>query len=302
MAKENVDLVSVIIPSRNRCERLAGAIESVMKQSWSNIEVIVVDDASTDDTPQYLAGLLNDGGILLKVVRNEIAQGGSGARNQGIALAQGQYVAFLDDDDVWLPEKLTRQIGMMKANPSASAASCSFWVQHSSGKRALKHVVMPRESQQILHTNHLGGASMCLTTRQMLIDIGGFDATLRSGQDWDLWIRLNDRGRVVVCADPLVSYIYHQGVSITGNLMSKYLGTRRLYFKYRIRMTDVTRKHHLNELIFYKKVLNPHQWMSLPHELLGLFSSTGLNVGIRYVYRYLKIRHNAYRTATNRIP
>ena len=288
MINEIADLVSVVIPSRNRRARLVRAIESVSQQTWPNIEIIVVDDASIDNTAQFLEKLVSTSSIPIKFVRNEVAQGGAGARNKGIDLAEGQYVAFLDDDDVWMPEKLNLQIGMMKESPYASAVSCSFLVQHSSGKQTVKYISPPKDVQQILNTNHLGGASMCLTTRQILLRIGGFDAGLRSGQDWDLWIKLYDCGQVLVCNEPLVQYIYHQGVTITGNLRSKYSGHRRLYLRYRHRMTAKTRRHHLSELIFCRKVLLEHNRMRQLTGLLNVVGVSELRESPRYFFRYLK--------------
>ena len=286
---ETSDLVSVIIPSRNRRVRLARAIESVQQQRWPNIEIIVIDDASTDDTTQFLKKLVDTSAVPIKFIRNEVPQGGAGARNSGIDLAEGQYIAFLDDDDIWMPEKLSLQIEMMKANPSASSVSCSFFVQHSSGRQTVKYISSPKDVQQILNTNHLGGASMCLTTRQMLCEIGGFDAGLRSAQDWDLWIKLNDRGKVLVCSEPLVKYVYHQGVTITSNPHSKYAGRRRLYIRYKERMTAATRKHHLCELIFCRKVLLQRFWMRKLSGLTKVFGFSGLVIWVSFFYRTLKL-------------
>ena len=289
MADAGAELVSVVIPSRNRRAGLERAIESVSQQTWPNIEIIVVDDASSDDTPQFLQKL-SDSGIAIKVVRNEAAQGGAGARNRGIELARGIYIAFLDDDDIWLPEKLHSQIALMKKQPCASSVSCSFFVQHSSGKRTIKHISSPISSQQILHTNHLGGASMCLTTRQMLLDIGACDASLRSGQDWDLWIKLNDRGPVLACRNPLVSYMPHEGVRITNNPYSTYAGRRRIFLRYKKRMTVETRKHHLCELLYCRKVLLCHHRIRQAIGLLKIVGLAGPVKGLRYFYRYLKLR------------
>lgn len=288
MVNKAVELVSVVIPSRNRRVRLSRAIESVMQQTWQNIEIIVVDDASTDDTPQFLKKLEGTSNIPIKVVTNKDAQGGAGARNNGIAVAEGQYVAFLDDDDIWMQGKLHSQIMLLKNNPGASSVSCSFSVQHLSGRLTIKHVYATRNNQQLLRINHLGGASMCLTTRQMLMDIGGFDAGLRSGQDWDLWIKLNDRGSVLVCPEPLVHYIYHQGVTITSNSYSKYAGQRRLYMRYRNRMTADTRKQHLSELLYCRKVLLERYRMRQFSGLLTVACLAGLHGSFRYFYRYLK--------------
>lgn len=288
MINQITDLVSVVIPSRNRCASLTRAIESVTQQTWPNIEIIVVDDASVDNTPQFLEKLVGTSSIPIKFVRNEVAQGGAGARNKGIDLAEGQYIAFLDDDDVWMPEKLNLQIGMMKENPSASSVSCSFLVQHSSSKQTVKYISPPKDVQHILNANHLGGASMCLTTRQMLLRIGGFDASLRSGQDWDLWIKLYDCGQILVCNEPLVQYFYHQGETITGNLDSKYSGHRRLYMRYRHRMTAKTRKHHLSELMFCRKVLLEHNRVRQLTGLLNIVGVSELRESPHYFFRYLK--------------
>ena len=288
MGKVVADLVSVVIPSQNRRARLARAIESVMQQTWPNIEIIIVDDASTDDTPHFLEKLKSTSRIPIKTFRNVVALGGAGARNKGIELAKGQYVAFLDDDDMWMQEKLSSQIGMMKKNQSASSVSCSFLVQYPSGKQMLKQVSPPKNTQQLLHTNHLGGASMCLTTRQMLLDIGGFDEGLRSGQDWDLWVKLNDLGKVLVCREPLVQYFFHQGVSITGNPYSRYLGRRRFYLRYKKRMSDEIKKHHLSELLFCRKVLLEHHRMQRFFGFLKVAHLVGLLRSFRYLYRYLK--------------
>lgn len=302
MVKDVANLVSVVIPSQNRRARLARAIDSVMQQTWPSIEIIIVDDASTDDTPQFLEKLGSNSRIPIKVVRNEVAQGGAGARNKGIELAEGQYVAFLDDDDTWMQEKLRLQIEMMRENKSSSSVSCSFLVQYQSGKQMLKQVFPSEDTQQLLHTNHLGGASMCLTTRQMLLDIGGFDANLRSGQDWDLWIKLNDRGNVLVCRQPLVNYIYHPGVSITGNPYSKYAGRRRLYLRYKARMTAETRRHHLSELLYCRKILLERYRIRRIFGLLKVARISGLSGSFRYFYRYLKYIFTDYQSIIRRVP
>ena len=287
MSEAGNELVSVVIPTRNRRARLACAIESVRQQTWPNIEIIVIDDASSDDTPLYLQGLQNTG-MAIRVVRNELPQGGAGARNQGIDMARGTYVAFLDDDDIWLPNKLDLQITCLKQQPSASSVSCSFFVQQSSGGRTVTHLSPPADGQQLLHTNHLGGASMCLARRQMLLDIGAFDASLRSCQDWDLWIKLNDRGPVLVCPEPLVCYMPHDEARITSNPYSTYAGRRRIFLRYRMRMSPATRRHHLSELLYCRKLLLGRTFLGRTIGMLVIFDVAGARKGIRYLLRYLK--------------
>jgi len=281
------DLVSVVIPTRNRCERLARAIESAKAQTWTNIEIVVVDDASTDDTPAYLEQLaLADHRV--KGVRNERPLGGGGARNRGVAAANGTYIAFLDDDDIWLPEKLEAQLALLQDSPRAAAVSCGFVAEFPIfGKRSVR-VLPPRNEQQLLRSNHLGGASMCLTTKVALEAIGGFDPALRSGQDWDLWIKLFDRGEIVVSEQALVRYVPHNDVRITSNPKSAYTGRRKIYFRYRSRMDRVTRRFLFCELMYCRKVLLIEGGLAKVPGLISVIRAAIGQNSLRYIFRFAK--------------
>ena len=287
MSHAENELVSVVIPTRNRRPRLARAIESVLVQTWRNIEIVVVDDASSDDTPAYLAHLML-GDSRVKTVRNEQALGGGGARNCGVAASRGTYIAFLDDDDIWLPEKLAIQLSLLKKNPGVSAVSCGFVAEFPIfGKRSV-HVQPPRDLQQLLRSNHLGGASMCLTTKVALEAIGGFDPALRSGQDWDLWIKLYDRGEIAVSNRALVRYVPHNDIRITLNPRSAYMGRRKIFLGYRPRMTAQTHRFHVCELLYCRKVLLVNGRFA---KFSGLFSVLRAALGrnaLRFTYRFVK--------------
>jgi GT2 family glycosyltransferase len=151
-------------------------------------------------------------------------------------------VAFIDDDDEWLPLKLERQLQALVSNAAAVACTCSYRVEAASG--AAK-VTAPRAATvaELLTYNSLGGASMCLCSAESLRDIGGFDASLRAGQDLDLWVRLRQKGEVAVCSETLVVHRAHAGPRITTNAHSQYLGVRHFYFKHRRLMDRTTRRH-----------------------------------------------------------
>lgn len=284
----DVPLVSVVIPSRNRRARLERALASVWAQTLGDFEVIVVDDASDDGTQQALANIAASE-PRLRTIRHDAPRGGAGARNTGIAAARGEFVAFLDDDDVWLPEKLARQVAVLRANPQASAVSASFVIDAGGGRRLAKILHPPRDADEIIHANHLGGASVCCTTRAALERIGGFDPTLRSAQDWDLWIKLNDLGPVLVCPEPLVVYHTHEGARITGNPVAVYTGRRRVFVRYRGRMSAAARGTQIRELLYCRKVMLKSGRLAELVGLFGLMRYTGMVKGVRYVYRYARM-------------
>lgn len=286
-----VDLVSVVIPTRNRRERLREAIASVQAQDWPALEVIVVDDASADGTDAMMSALASTD-TRIRYLRNATPLGGSGARNAGIHLATGKYIAFLDDDDIWLPGKLAHQYVLLSSNPATAAVSCSFILSVPGRADVVRQLHAPHNEQELLRANHLGGASVCFARRQRLLDIGGFDPALRSGQDWDLWLKLHASGPIKVCAEPLVRYIMHADERITGNAMAQYTGRRKIHLRYRRRMTPETRLHSLCELIFYRRVQFS---ASMPDAICGLLGlmriAPGLNK-LRFANRLLRlVRH-----------
>lgn len=225
-------LISVIVPTHNRAELMARAVASVLAQSRQNLELIVVDDASQDGTGAYLAALARTD-PRVQVVRNSTPLGGAGARNRGISLSRGKWIAFLDDDDEWMATKLDRQVAVLEGDANAVACSCSYIARSASGSSRVVRVPEGITLTQLLARNCLGGASNCLCSRAILQDIGGFDPAFVSGQDLDLWVRLRMRGKVRSCAEPLAIHRAHGGARITSNLRAQYLGARHFYFKYR---------------------------------------------------------------------
>jgi glycosyltransferase involved in cell wall biosynthesis len=237
-------LVSVILPTRDRLELLRRAVSSVRAQSERHYELIVVDDASTDGTREYLQQLPAED-ARTRVIRNATPIGGGGARNAGIAVSRGDWIAFIDDDDEWLPQKLERQLQTLAGNPGAVACSCGYLVRSDSGATRRIRVRENVSVQELLIANRLGGASMCLCSSATLRSIEGFDARLKAAQDLDLWVRLREQGEIAVCPEPLVVHSSHAGPRITTNTRSVYLGVRRFHFKHRALMSATTRRYRI---------------------------------------------------------
>lgn len=244
-------LVSIVIPTHNRVDFLKRALASVFAQTIQDFEIIVVDDASSDGTDEFLSKLSGKDERVL-CMRNGSSLGGGGARNIGINVCRGKWVAFLDDDDEWVEEKLEAQLAVLNDNPLAIACSGAYEQLFPSGrsviKRSPEHVLL----DSLLRGNTLGGASLCICLRTVLADLGGFDTLLRSGQDWDLWVRLCLKGEIVSCEDVLILYNAHEGPRITKSMDAQYIGLRRYFFKHRHLMNENTRHYLLATSCFIK--------------------------------------------------
>ena len=250
----HADLISVVIPTKNRAQRLVKAVISAQQQIGVTLEILIVDDASTDNTEAVVKSLA-DNDVRVKYFRHHQSIGGGAARNTGIENSTGALVAFLDDDDEWYSNKLKVQLELLKSEPLAVAASCSFLLIRSGQNDLLITLTSPGDRQQLLRSNHLGGASVCLAWRKALVAIGGLNFSLRSCQDWDLWLKLHKQGSIAVSKEPLVKYYVHDDARITGNIANEYQGRKKIFLHYRKEMNSETRKYSLAMLMFYRAVV-----------------------------------------------
>jgi glycosyltransferase involved in cell wall biosynthesis len=193
--------VSVVLPTFNRAWIVGQAIDSVLEQDYANMELIVVDDGSTDDTPHLLAAY----GARLRVVR-QANRGVSAARNAGIRTAGGALVALLDSDDAWLPGKVTAQVNYFSAHADALICQTEeIWIRNgvrvNPGKRHRKAAGMLFEQSLALC---LVSPSAVMMRRTLLDEVGLFDETLPACEDYDLWLRIAWKHPVHLIDRPLV--------------------------------------------------------------------------------------------------
>lgn len=192
--------VSVIIPTHNRAWVLREAVESVLAQEYDNFELIVVNDGSTDDTRNILAAY--DGITILEQPNHGV----STARNNGVAHSNGIFIAFLDSDDLWLPQKLTVQVDYFHQNPEASICQTQeTWVRNgrrvNSGKRHQKQSGMFFERSLELC---LVSPSAVMMKKTFFEQMGGFDEGLPACEDYDLWLRINAKYPIYLIDQPLI--------------------------------------------------------------------------------------------------
>jgi len=207
--------VTVVIPTRDRWRLLAArGLRSALAQERVDLEVVVVDDGSKEPVPADLAGAADP---RVHVIRSEESRGVAAARNAGIAQARGEWIAFLDDDDLWSPDKLRLQLDAAHRD-GASVVYAGVAVLDES--RAVLHASAPHKASldELLVRNMIpAGSSNLIVKTELLRAAGGFDEQLTYVADWDLWITLVAEGRIAVCPELLVGYVRQgQGMVFTG--------------------------------------------------------------------------------------
>jgi glycosyltransferase involved in cell wall biosynthesis len=199
--------ISVVIPSYNSAAYLPDAIDSALNQTMPPLEVIVVNDGSTDETPQILDRYR---GRIVSITQEN--RGLSGARNRGIMAASGDLIAFLDADDFWLPEKLEKQLACLAEHPRAGLVHTgAFWWNQDTGQRTPQR--SDRRGRCCKEFFFYNGVtvSTVLVKKECLAKVGCFDETIRrpTTQDYDLWFRIARYYELAYVDEPVVLYRVH---------------------------------------------------------------------------------------------
>lgn len=205
--------VSVLMPVYNGERYLRAAMDSVLNQTFTDFEFIIIDDGSTDDTRDILAEYAaRDARI--RLAHNETNLGITASLNKGLRLARGGFVARQDADDLSLPERLARQVALLRAHPEAVLVSCDFTVIDAEDRP----VFQTRRAADpdviawfLLFYNRLGGHSQVVFRREAVLRLQGYSPAFRHNEDYDLWVRLSQIGQVVVVPDVLLQWRQHDG-------------------------------------------------------------------------------------------
>jgi glycosyltransferase involved in cell wall biosynthesis len=239
--------VSVVVPTKNRWHVLPRAVSSALAQVDVRVEVIVVDDGSATHAPAGLPGS-SDG--RLRLLRHERSRGQASARNTGIAAARAEWVAFLDDDDLWAPHKLRTQIAAARA--AGAVFSYTGVLLVDSAMRPVEAIAPPDPEgllSVVLRSNRIpGGASTVIALTDVVRAVGCWDEHLSVLSDWELWIRLAQAGRAAAVDEPVMAYLQHAGVS-----------TRTSWPEVRAQMDYISQKHS-DVLARYRTDLDRASW------------------------------------------
>jgi glycosyltransferase involved in cell wall biosynthesis len=197
-------MVSVIIPTYNRRHTILRAIESVLAQSFTDFEILVVDDGSTDDTLETMAALTDD---RIRVIRHASNRGAAAARNTGMRTARGEFIAWLDSDDEWLPDKIETQIMALKCAQTDQKICFSAYEIEEQERFRIYHPAIPDRKQLFLGCD-LSPGSTLVFNRSVLDTVGLLDERLRRYEDWDWLLRACKHFRLISIGLPLTRIHY----------------------------------------------------------------------------------------------
>ncbi|MFN8377849.1 MAG: glycosyltransferase [Anaerolineae bacterium] len=250
--------VSVIIPTYNRAELLIEALNSVLAQTFQDFEILIIDDGSTDDTKVNLEPYLADSRIRYIYQTNG---GPANARNRGIDEAQGEFIALLDSDDLWLPEKLEKQVSLLRERLEIGLVYADvIWIAKDGSVINPQPVKAPRRFptyyEDLMFENVIWGSdSVVIMRSEVLRSIPLYDSELPTLEDQDLWLRLSVCTEFCFLNEPLTKLRAHSS-NLQHNPDSMALGRLRFLHKLQ-RDTPGSYRHHLPdvEYVLYRRIV-----------------------------------------------
>jgi len=228
--------VSVVIPVRNRAALVVEALDAVKAQSLAPLEVLVVDDGSTDGTPAAVEAWASRNPRVPVRLTRQASAGANAARNRGIRESRGELLAFLDSDDRWLPGKLAKQVQMLSNDGIADGIYCGARIRSLDSGELVPAAPRAYPTGQILAAllvRDVTAPTSCWMVRRACLDeVGLFDETLPARQDWDLWIRLAARYTIAAVPEVLVELGEHTGERVRTDEDREIAAHRAIFEKY----------------------------------------------------------------------
>jgi len=258
-------LVSVVIPTHNRSRLVVRAVKSVLAQQGVDLEVIVVDDASRDDTAKVVGSLTDP---RIRFLAHETNRGASAARNTGIGMAGGEYIAFLDSDDEWLPGKAAAQAAVLTGDPAVGLVYCGFRTVDEEMDLGIDRNIEVHRGDvfgDLLRGWCPDTTSMLMARRDLLEEVGLFDTSLAGFQDYDLLLRLSRVTRFDLVEERLVVKHEHGGPQLTTDTAARQRALEVLVEKWRPEIERVHGPEALRQMgrVHHRRILE----LALVHAL-----------------------------------
>lgn len=282
---DDAPLVSVVIPTANRPELLRRAIRSVLDQTYQHFELIIVDDGQRESA-QHIPEEFSDPRIIYH--KNETSLGGGGTRNVGATLAKGVYVAFLDDDDEWVKEKLKKQIDLFKKTDLTVGFCYTSIRTKSELKEEVSQVLDGVNELHELSLTHYKGflTSTLMVKKEVFDDVGGFDESLPSHQEAELIIRITKKYKGLGINEPLVVMDISGHEHIGGNMDRRIQGRELLLKKHADTYQAYPKKYarqYFQLALWYRSV---HRYDEAKKILVKTIL---LDPMPRYIFHYIKL-------------
>lgn len=242
-----MERVSVIIPTYNRGEKILNSVNSVLQQTYDDIELLVVDDGSVDSTQEIIESIRDE---RIRYIRQTKNIGASAARNEGAKQAKSEIIAYNDSDDLWKPEKLEKQMKYWERHSEFSMVYCAYSMNRPEGTFVVPDEQMEGELEGdiflwLLLRNSIGTPTMVMR-RADFFKAGGFDTTFRSLEDWEFAIRFSEKNGIGYISDILVDAGYNED-GISSRVSAYYESRCKIIAKY---------KHQLMENGIFENVVN----------------------------------------------
>ncbi|SDW86916.1 Glycosyltransferase involved in cell wall bisynthesis [Lutibacter oricola] len=240
-------LVSIITPNFNAEKYISQTIESVLNQTYTNWELIIVDDCSTDNSVKIIHQFLGSE-AKIKLIKLELNSGAAVARNKGIEIANGDYISFLDSDDIWLPHKLEMQLDFMMVNKYVLTFSSYISKEEGQEKEVIVEAKKRVGYKDLLRNNYIG----CLTAMYSVNKLGKvFFPLIKKRQDWALWLKITKKGyKAYSIKKPLAIY-NNRSNSISSNKLDLLKYNWKVYKEIE-KFNSITALFYMVQLIFIK--------------------------------------------------
>lgn len=272
-------MISVVIPTYDRnADVVMRAVKSVIKQTYTEWELYVVDDNKENnpysESIRVALDELKDDRI--HYLRMEKNSGACAARNKGIQESKGEYVAFLDDDDEWLPERLEKQLPALE-DDNVGFTYCGVWILNEMTGKKKSSLIQFKQGNvyyDLLKGNFMGGVSNFIVKRSAMEECGAFRIDMPSSQDYELWIRLSKKYEVSCVAENLSVLHIHEGDSITRSLDRRIAGFKKVLETY---YDDIIK----DKKAYSFQLYNLGKWMILNKEK---------KEGLQYLWQAVKLK------------
>ena len=297
-----LNVVSIVIPTYNRAGKIIECLESIVTQSYPNIEIIVVDDGSSDSTEELINNYIVARSLSKKLFYHwQENKGAPEARNNGLTIAKGKYVVFFDSDDIMLPERIAKQVSIIESEDSDSCA-CGF-ANSTDGKQFIPNLPADKSALQALISWNIMGSTQCwLYKREILISIGGYDVNYACYQDWDLSFRYLVASQKVSLVKEALSIFSNE--DSVDRITSKVSAEKRIPHiqRYNLKVLkwlaetksnftiiDDIVFSYVNQITlgYYRKGLRKEAFKSY-HDFIQMLSSVPFSISLRYRFFFLK--------------